>query len=345
MIPALIAGAAALIGTGISAASQSDANSQNVSAQERINEANLEHANYWNEKNYGLASETQQAQLAQQDWANEQYVEQRDYNRQLQQEIFHREDTALQRSLQQATDAGFSPLTALGINTGAGSIVSSSSAPGSMVSNNQASVQGAGQVAPRVESLTSGDGFSQLGVMLATMAENQSMRDHQKEMQSAEFAQKLVEMDKGHFADTVLKKMEHDFLANRDNQQHLYTIAEKLQDEVIQKRILSIIHGQESQMQKTQHGHELYMQGRQHVFESSNDANRSGRGLHDVFDDLIDVLAKGDGKFATWLRNNKDVLTLIIEGVEIAGGYYSDHKDKQPSTYKGKSTTPTPKKK
>lgn len=332
MIPALIAGAAALIGTGISAASQSSANSQNVSAQERINEANLEYANYWNEKNFGLASEAQQAQLAQQEWANEQYIEQRDYNRQLQQEIFHREDTALQRSLQQATDAGFSPLTALGINTGAGSVVSSSSAPGSMVSNNQASVQGAGQVAPRVEALTSGNGFSQLGAMFATMAENQSMRDHQKEMQSAEFAQKLVEMDKGHFADTVLKTMEHDFITNRDNQEHLYTIAEKLQDEEIQKRILSITQGHDLRMQEDRQVHESGMQTSQHEFESSNDNNKgSGRGLHDVFDDLIDELSGGNGRLAKWLRNNKNVLTLIIEGIEIAGGYYSDSKS-SPST-------------
>ena len=117
--------------------SQQKANEANIASQERINKANLEHANYWNEKNYSLASEAQQAQLAQQNWANEQYIENRDYERQLQQEIFHREDTALQRSLQQAVDSGFSPLTALGINTGTGSIISNSSAPGSMVSNNQ----------------------------------------------------------------------------------------------------------------------------------------------------------------------------------------------------------------
>lgn len=324
MLPLLIGGAAALLGSVIGAGANLAANEKNVSAQERINEANLEHANYWNEKNYALASEAQQAQLDQQEWVNEQYIENRDYERQLQQEIFHREDTALQRSLQQATDAGFSPLAALGVNTGAGSIVSSSSAPGSMVSNNQASVQGAGQTAPRVEALTSGDGFSQLGAMLATMAENQSMRAHQKEMQSAEFAQKLVEMDKGHFADTVLKTMEHDFLANRDNQEHLYTIAEKLQDEKIQKRILSITQGHDSKMQKERQGHDLYMQGRQHAFDSSNENNRgSGRGIHDVFDDLIDTLAQGDGRVAKWLRENKEVLTLIIEGVEIAAGYAS----------------------
>ena len=37
------------------------------------------------------------------------------------------------------------------------------------------------------------------------------MREHQKDMQTADFAQKLLEMDKSHFADKVLKQMEHDF--------------------------------------------------------------------------------------------------------------------------------------
>ena len=67
-----------LFGSGITAYSQTKANEANIAAQERINKANLEHANYWNTKNYELASEAQQAQLAQQQWANEQYIESRD---------------------------------------------------------------------------------------------------------------------------------------------------------------------------------------------------------------------------------------------------------------------------
>ena len=53
-----IAGAVTnLLGSGINAWSQYKANEANIAAQERINKANLEHSNYWNTKNYELASE------------------------------------------------------------------------------------------------------------------------------------------------------------------------------------------------------------------------------------------------------------------------------------------------
>ena len=168
-----------LFGAGVNAWSQQKANDANIAAQERINKANLEHSNYWNTKNYELASEAQQAQLAQQQWANEQYIESRDYDRAMQQTVFNREDTAIQRAMQDATAAGFSPLTALGMPANAGQVISSSGAPGSMVSNNQASVQGAGQVAPHVEAVTGlGDGLSSIGSMFATMAEGISSHPH-----------------------------------------------------------------------------------------------------------------------------------------------------------------------
>ena len=162
-----IAGAVTnLLGSGINAWSQHKANEANIAAQERTNKANLEHANYWNTKNYELASEAQQAQLAQQQWANEQYVESRDYDRAMQQNIFNREDTAIQRAMHDATAAGFSPLTALGMPANAGQVISSSSAPGSMVSNNQASVQGAGQVSPHVAAVTGlGDEPGETGIL------------------------------------------------------------------------------------------------------------------------------------------------------------------------------------
>ena len=328
-----IAGAVTnLLGSVINAWSQHKANEANIAAQERINKANLEHSNYWNTKNYELASEAQQAQLAQQQWANEQYVESRDYDRAMQQHIFNLEDTAIQRALQDVTAAGFSPLTALGMPANAGQVISSSSAPGSMVSNNQASVQGAGQVSPHVAAVTGlGDGLSSIGSMIATMAEGQASRDHQIQMQSADFAQRLLEMDKGFFADKVLKKMENDFLEDLENQKYLYRVSEALNNENISSRLKALDHKyalslqndaqeHQSELQEDQQGHELYVQGRQHVFDQSNANNKGGRGLHDVFNDIIDIVAQGDGKMSKWLRDNQDVLTLIVEGLEIGIG-------------------------
>lgn len=332
---AFVAGTVAnLLGSGINAWSQQKANEANIAAQERINKANLEHSNYWNTKNYELASEAQQAQLAQQQWANEQYIESRDYDRAMQQNIFAREDTSIQRAMQDATAAGFSPLAALGMPANAGQVISSSSAPGSMVSNNQASVQGAGQVAPHVEAVTGlGDGLSSIGSMFATMAEGESNRDHQKQMQAADFAQRLLEMDKTFFANKVLKTMEHEFDLTLEDQKYYYRIADALNNEKIQTRLYELQdklasaaredeQAHQSEMQEDQQAHALYMQGRQNAFDQSNANNKGGRGLHDVFNDIIDIVAQGDSKMAKWLRDNQDVLTLIVEGVEIGFDKY-----------------------
>ena len=73
---------------------------------------------------------------------------------------------------------------------------------------------------------------------------------------------------------------------------------------------MSIVHESESRY-KEDDQHILYMQGRQQAFQSSNANNQgSGRGLHDVINDLIDVLAQGDSRTARWLTN-QEVITLI----------------------------------
>ena len=65
-------------------------------------------------------------------WEREQYIENRDYERSLQQQIFEREDTAIQRAVQDAGKAGFSPLSVAGGNgAGAGVIVGATQAPSS----------------------------------------------------------------------------------------------------------------------------------------------------------------------------------------------------------------------
>ena len=63
-------------------------------------------------------------------WEREQYINNRDYNRALQQQIFEREDTAIQRAVQDAGKAGLSPLSVAGGNgAGSGAIVGMTQAP------------------------------------------------------------------------------------------------------------------------------------------------------------------------------------------------------------------------
>lgn len=311
----IIGGILGLGGAAINASSQQAANRENIEAQERINQANLEHSNYWNSINAGMAQTALDSQMKQQDWTNEQYIESRDYDRALQQQLFQREDTAIQRAMQDATSAGFSPLAALGVPANAGQVVSSSSAPGSMVSNNQASVQSANQVAPHVQAATGlGEGLSSVGAMFATMAENMSSRDHQKQMQEAEFVNKLEMLDKDHKFQELIKEMEQEWLADHENQKHLYTLAEKMYDAEVQEKVLGIVHGHESAMQEDQQMHEQVMQNRDLTWKQSN--NSQSRGLHDIIPELIEVLANGDSKLERWLRDNKQVISLLIEGTE-----------------------------
>lgn len=79
----------------------------------------------------GFSTANYKLQKEQQEWDREQYKENRDYERALQERIFAREDTAMQRGVRDARRAGLSPLAATGSN--AGSVVSISNAPSSDV--------------------------------------------------------------------------------------------------------------------------------------------------------------------------------------------------------------------
>lgn len=95
----------------------------------------------YNDFNMAMSREAFDAQKQQQALENEWYIDQRDYQRALQQTIFDREDTAMQRARDDFVAAGFSPLAAVGNMAGAGQVVATASSPGNMVSNNQASTQ------------------------------------------------------------------------------------------------------------------------------------------------------------------------------------------------------------
>lgn len=71
---------------------------------------------FGNERNY--AASQRQFELE-----NERYIENRDYQRALQERIFEREDTAIQRAALDAEKAGFSPLTVAGNGAASGALV------------------------------------------------------------------------------------------------------------------------------------------------------------------------------------------------------------------------------
>ena len=149
-----------------------------------------------NRENLAFAREQMDAQLKQQQWANEQYIESRDYSRVLQQQVFDREDTKFQRGVADAVAAGFSPLAALGNIGGSAPVVSSSSAPGNMVSGNQASQHAVGDL-----------GLSSAGAAIATALENKTARDHQLLMEDVRLANELKRMGEGHGYNLIMQKV------------------------------------------------------------------------------------------------------------------------------------------
>ena len=138
----------------------------------------------FNQENLALAREAFAAQQNQQALENEWYLNERDYQRSLQNTIFTREDTAMQRARDDFEAAGFSPLAAVGNMAGAGQVVSSASSPGNMVSNNQASTQVSNFVGDALNNMAS-HLDSAAGRALTELMQAKSMA-HDKDM--SEFA-------------------------------------------------------------------------------------------------------------------------------------------------------------
>lgn len=136
-------------------------------------------------------------QQANYEWQKEQYIDQRDYDRALQKEIFAREDTAVQRALDDYTNAGFSPLTAIGQNYDAGQAISSSVAPQGAVSN--------------------------FGGTALTEAYKQSGAIFQQLLQGA---QTLKQIGAQHEADMIADQAVHDMEMEKIQQEHLNRVDE-----------------------------------------------------------------------------------------------------------------------
>lgn len=314
---ALISGIAALAGAGIAGAvSSSNAdknsrtqaliNSQNVAMQEKINKQNLEHSNYWNQQNLAFARETMDAQLSQQSWANEQYIEQRDYDRALQQDIFAREDTAITRAMQDAVSAGYSPLAAVGQSANAGQVVSSSSAPGSMVSNNQASVSSAGLNAPHLEAYIRPDGLSSIGAMIATLGENVSSMMFEKEMQQARLAQEAKENGSDRLHSMIMKEMEQDWMENQENQRHLRELEKITTSQAFQREMTEITQKFQSNSQSQSQAHQSAMQ------EDSQEHEKFMKGYDPLIEEVGRVISKLNPSVGNWIEEQPLLVRTIL---------------------------------
>lgn len=271
-------------------------------SNEKINQQQIEASNRNNEANLALSREALASQRNQQFWANEQYVESRDYDRALQQNIFNREDTAISRAVDDARAAGFSPLAALGMPANSGSVVSSSSAPGSMVSNNQANLS-----VPNLRSDDYGNlaqAGNQIAQILATTFEGQKARDNQVFVAEMQLAQQAEEAGLGRLHEKIMKSLEHDFLRSQENQRYYHELQLALQNEDIQSRLIRLQQSGSERLQSMQQSHSMDMAEQERI--------GSGR-RSELIDEFINVVAEGDSRFARWLKENKSIVTTSLQ--------------------------------
>lgn len=207
------------------------------------------------------------------EWQKDQYIEQRDYERALQKEIFAREDTAVQRALDDYTNAGFSPLTAVGQNYDAGQAISSSVAPSGAVSNfgGQALSQAYAQ---------SGAIFSQL----------------------LQGAQTLKEIGAKHEADMIADQAVHDMEMEKVQQEHLNRTEEIRVSASAQQELVRLQSQLADDAREDSQSHDKDMATINH--------NNSVAQMEATYDKQVDSMSALTNPYARYARNltPKDLL-------------------------------------
>lgn len=202
------------------------------------------------QESLNLSREALSAQQRQQDFQNEQYLESRDYERALQEQIFQREDTAMTRSVQDHMKAGFSPLAALGSAFGAGQVVSSSTAPNNQVSNNQFQNHNTNYVSDALDSMMSYQDSAMSRALKMAMQTRELTNS--KERQDAEFAHS-EEMEKLRYDnEKMLLEIQHDNLQEINDIQAQYRLSEIMTSNTGQKAIQQMIIDAQAKLQSNQ---------------------------------------------------------------------------------------------
>lgn len=143
------------------------------------------------------------------------YLNKKDYDRALQERIFEREDTAMQRSLQDFTEAGFSPLSALGQTANAGAIVSTSSAP-SLDAPSAPDLSGMYGAVDHM--VTAGH---EAGARVSTFLSQMAQEQHDVNMENIRFANLMDQLSQDHKNRKELVKLENDLREGSAEAQHL----------------------------------------------------------------------------------------------------------------------------
>ncbi len=317
---------------------------------------------------YGIAQkdlELQRLSMEEQrrlnDFQMREYLDKKDYDRALQERIFEREDTAMQRSLQDFTEAGFSPLSALGQTANAGAIVSTSSAP-SLDAPSAPDLSGMYGAVDHM--VTAGH---EAGARVSTFLSQMAQEQHDVNMENIRFANLMDQLSQDHKNRKELVKLEHDLREGSAEAQHLRDLEKITKTNEFQK-IMAEFQANEARylqtnQQEWQAGqsnidrkrqerqaqldreHQLEMQRQSHFqtlhsldvqdkhkqqYEKKtlayawSDLSKEGKDL------FVKMIRKFDPNLADYIQNNEfggDLLMRVVAMYESALPVVSDTKD------------------
>lgn len=262
------------------------------------------------------------------EWQQKQYLEQRDYERALQQTIFDREDTAYQRAVEDATSAGFSPLAALGNLSNAGAVVSSSQAPAGQLSAPQDTLSPAFQHLAQ-----SGSAF---GAQLMTIAENANQRAFESQMFKNQVLAASADREDKQLHEWLLQDDQQRALEERDFAQHTYRLLEVERTAYFQEALQKAQQESQSRMQESEHTHQMNLQNdqQQHQMDlqkqaQSYESDYRVKTLSATWEDnwdiamkyLVPAVRKFSPELADWIEENqfgKDMLVQMLATAESA---------------------------
>lgn len=317
---------------------------------------------------YGIAQkdlELQRLSMEEQkrlnDFQMREYLDKKDYDRALQERIFEREDTAMQRSLQDFTEAGFSPLSALGQTANAGAIVSTSSAP-SLDAPSAPDLSGMYGAIDHM--VTAGH---EAGARVSTFLSQMAAQQHEFNMENLRFANALDQLTEGHKNQKEVVKLEHDLREGSAETQHLRDLEKITKTNEFQKTMAEFQANEARYLQTNQqewqsnqsnlerrHQAKQSLLDREHQFEMQKRSHDQTLHTLDVQDkhrqqydkktlayawsdlskegkDLfVKMIRKFDPDLASYIQNNEfggDLLMRVIAMYESALPVVGDTKD------------------
>lgn len=265
------------------------------------------------------------------DFQMNEYLDKKDYDRALQERIFEREDTAMQRGLQDYVEAGFSPLSALGQSANAGSVVSTSSAPSL---NAPQAPDLTGMYAAVDHMVNAGH---QAGALVSTFLAQQAEQEHQINMEEIRFVNEMEKLTKTHNNQKEILDLQAKITEDASQTQHIRELEKISQTQEFQKIIAEFQANQQKYLQTNQQEWQAKQAelDRQHQVDMQKSAHDQTLEALDVQDKQkqqyenktlahawSDLTKEGKDLFVKMLRKFDSDLANFVEKNEFGGDLF-----------------------